>query len=221
MTDEKRTVEKKPRRWLPVTLSPGHLVTLSCALLLPACHQKMATQPAPRPLATSDFFADGRASRPPVPGAVARGQLHTDRPLYEGLDRDGKPVTEFPFEVTESVLKRGKQRYEVFCSVCHGYAGLGDGRIVQRGFTKPPSLTKDISRAYSLRKENAKGEKLKDKEEPPRLTEVPVGYVFVVVTKGYGAMPDYAEQIPTKDRWAIVAYVKALQYAQTKGEKNK
>jgi mono/diheme cytochrome c family protein len=171
-------------------------------LALPACYQKMATQPSPRPLASSDFFPDGRASRAPVAGTVARGQLRADRPLYEGTDKDGKPVAEFPFEVSESVLKRGKQRYEVFCSVCHGYTGQGDGRIVQRGFTKPPSLTKDDSRGYALKKEKIK------------LTDVPVGYVYVVITKGHGAMPDYAEQIPPKDRWAIVGYVKALQYSQ-------
>src|SRR5262249_4313666 len=116
--------------------------------------------------------------------------------------------------IDEAVLKRGKQRFDVFCSVCHGFTGQGDGRIVQRGFTKPPSLTMDDSRGYSLKRENAKGEKLKDKESPPKLTEVPVGYVFTVVSKGYGAMPDYAEQIPTRDRWAIVAYVRALQYSQ-------
>jgi mono/diheme cytochrome c family protein len=178
----------------------------AAALSLPACHQKMAVQPSYRPLEPSDFFADGRASRKPVGGTVARGQLRTDRLLYEGVGKDGKVADEFPFRMTQDVLKRGEQRYNIFCAVCHGLTGQGDGRIVQRGFTKPPSYTKDHSRAYLL-----KGEPRSDRT---KLTNVPVGHIYEVITKGYGAMPDHAEQIPVKDRWAIVGYVKALQYSQ-------
>lgn len=171
------------------------------ALALPACYQKMAVQPSyRRPLGPSDFFSDGRASRPPVPGTVARGQLRTDTALYQGRDAEGKLVKDFPFEVTEDMLKRGRTNFNVFCAVCHGATGHGDGRIVQRGYTKPPSLLTDDSRAYALRGE--KGVKL---------TAVRVGHIYDVVTRGHGAMPDYAEQIPVNDRWAIVAYVRALQ----------
>jgi len=192
---------------------PARLARLSVALLLlavPACAQRMATQPSPRPLAPDDFFADGRASRAPVAGTVARGQLRTDRALYEGTGSDGKEVTEFPFEIDKAVLERGKQRFEIFCSVCHGYTGQGDGRIVQRGFTKPPSLTKDFSRARLIRSEG---------KEKILLSDVPVGHIFHVITRGYGAMPDYAEQVPPKDRWAIVAYVRSLQHAMKEDRK--
>jgi mono/diheme cytochrome c family protein len=139
---------------------------------------------------------------------VAHGPLRIDRALYEGVGKDNKPVTEFPFEMTETVLKRGQQRFDIFCSVCHGLTGQGDGRIVQRGFTKPPSFTKDLSRGYGLER-SEKGSK-----QTVKLTDVPVGYIYQVITKGHGAMPDYAEQIPVNDRWAIVGYVKALQYSQ-------
>jgi mono/diheme cytochrome c family protein len=105
--------------------------------------------------------------------------------------------------MTEAVLKRGQQRYTVFCSICHGLTGQGDGRIVQRGFTRPPSYSKDLSRYYQLR-----GEKR-------LLIDVPVGHIFDVITRGFGAMPDHAEQIPVRDRWAVAGYVRALQYSQS------
>jgi hypothetical protein len=172
-------------------------------LALPGCQQEMANQPSYRPLRPSGFFPDGRASRPVVPGTVARGQLRTDTALYDGRDDKGDLVTEFPFDMTKDILERGRGRFDIFCSVCHGLTGHGDGRIVQRGFTKPPDYITDLSRGYALR-----GEKKK-------LTEVPVGYVFEVITKGFGAMPDHASQIPVRDRWAIVGYFKALQYSQS------
>ncbi len=168
------------------------------------CYQKMATQPqAHRPLEPSSFFPDGRSSRAPVAGTVARGQLRTDRALYEGRDAKGEYVTQYPFEITEDVLKGGRQKYEIFCAVCHGYTGRGDGRIVQRGFTKPPDLATDDSRGYAL-----KGTKLE-------LTKVPVGYIYGVIVKGHGAMPDHAELVPVNDRWAITAYVRALQFSRS------
>jgi hypothetical protein len=193
-------------------LSGAHLARILialCALTVPACYQQMAVQPAPRPLQPSEFFPDGRSARPLVPGTVARGQLRDDPALYEGRDAKGELVTEFPFEMTEAVLKRGQQRYNIFCSVCHGLTGQGDGRIVQRSFTKPPSYTKDVSVWYKLR------------GEPNRkLVDVPVGHIFDVITNGFGAMPDYAEQIPVRDRWAIVGYVRVLQHLPVrKGEK--
>lgn len=182
-----------------ITLSLMALLILS----VPACYQKMATQPSYRPLEPSEFFPDDRASRKPVESTVARGQLRTDRLLYEGIGKGGDPASEFPFEISETVLKRGQERYTIFCSICHGLTGQGDGRIVQRGFTKPPSLTIEDSRGFAL-----KGEKGR------KLTDVPPGYIYQVITKGHGAMPDHAEQIPVNDRWAIVAYVKALQFSQ-------
>jgi mono/diheme cytochrome c family protein len=178
------------------------------ALSIPACFQAMGTQPSyRRPLGPSDFFSDGRASRPPVPGTVARGQLRIDRALYEGRDDKGELVTTYPFEITPDVLRRGKEQFNVFCIVCHGATGEGDGRIVKRGFTVPPSYTKDDSRAFALL-----GKKIK-------LTRVPVGHIYDVITRGHGAMPDHAEQIPVNDRWAITAYVRALQQPKLRPKK--
>jgi mono/diheme cytochrome c family protein len=177
-----------------------------CLLAVVGCAQDMARQPQYRPLAPSDFFADGRSARPVVPGTVARGQLRIDSALYTGRDEKGELVTEFPFAMTTEVLQRGKERFTIFCSVCHGLTGQGDGRIVQRGFTKPPSYTKDKSRYYSLRD---------GPEKAPMLIDVPVGHFFDVISNGFGAMPDYATQVPVKDRWAIAGYVRTLQYSQS------
>ncbi|MGL4553948.1 MAG: c-type cytochrome [Gemmataceae bacterium] len=172
---------------------------------LAGCHQKMAIQPSYRPQSPSAFFPDGRADRPTVAGTVARGQLaaRTDAALYHGKDAKGALTAEFPYPVTADVLKRGEQRYNVFCAMCHGLTGEGDGRVVKRGFTPPPSYSTDASRAYQL-----KGEKV-------LLTDVPVGHLYDVITRGYGAMADYSAQIPVHDRWAIVAYVRALQYSRS------
>jgi hypothetical protein len=162
----------------------------------------MAGQPSYRPLQGSDSFPDGRASRPLVAGTVARGQLRADRALFEGKDDKGDPVELFPFAMTEAVLARGRQRYAIFCAPCHGLTGQGDGRIVQRGFTKPPSYTADLSRWYLLR----------GAKKP--LLEAPVGHYYDVIANGFGAMADYAEQVPVRDRWAIIGYIRALQYSQ-------
>jgi mono/diheme cytochrome c family protein len=174
-----------------------------CLLTLPACEQQMSQHAGYKTLTQSDFFGDGRSARPTVPGTVARGQLHLDSALYTGRDDKGQLVTEFPFEMTEQVLKRGKERFTIFCSVCHGLTGHGDGRIVKRGFTKPPDYHTDLSRYYKLRGEEVK------------LIDVPVGHMFEVVSKGFGAMPDYASQIPVNDRWAIIGYVRSLQFSQS------
>lgn len=177
------------------------LLTLLLLIGVTGCYQKMAVQPAYRPQQPSDFFPDGRSERPPVPGTVARGQLaqRTDTALYQGKDAKGALVSEFPFAMTKDVLERGRERYDIFCVVCHGPRGDGDGRIVQRGFTKPPNYHSDLSRGYKLSGKDVK------------LTEVPAGYIFDVITRGYGAMPDLYEQIPVSDRWAITGYVRALQ----------
>ena len=178
-------------------------------LSLPACWQRMSEQPSYRPLQPSGFFADGTSSRQPVPGTVARGQLRIDSALYQGKDAKGEWVTAFPFDPTQEVLERGRQRFNIYCSVCHGLNGHGDGRIVQRGFVKPPSYLDD-SRAYALKE-----------KKKINLKDVPHGHIFDVITRGYGAMPDYASQVTVQDRWAIVAYVRALQAAGAPKEKSR
>jgi mono/diheme cytochrome c family protein len=180
-----------------------------CLLAVSACGQDMGSQPSYRPLQPSDSFPDGRASRPLVTGTVARGQLRADRALYGGKDDKGEFVTTFPFEMTKQVIERGRQRYNIFCAPCHGLDGRGNGRIAQRGFTKPPSYITDPSRWYALR-----GIKTKDGRAMP-LIEAPVGHYYDVISNGFGAMADYAEQVPVRDRWAIIGYIRALQYSQS------
>jgi mono/diheme cytochrome c family protein len=146
---------------------------------------------APRldPLEASTFFADGQAARPTVANTVARGQLRQDEHLYQGRV-NGELADAFPMPVTAEVMARGQERYNVFCTPCHGPAGHGDGIVVQRGFKAPPSYHEE------------------------RLRAAPVGYYFDVMTNGFGAMQDYAAQIPVADRWAIAAYLRALQLSQ-------
>src|SRR5688572_12761907 len=146
---------------------------------------------APRydPLERSTFFANGMAARPLVANTIARGQLREDRHLYEGVV-DGRPAESFPMAITPAVMQRGQERFNVFCSPCHGQTGEGNGMVVQRGFRQPPTYHQD------------------------RLRNAPVGYFFDVMTHGFGAMPDYATQIPIADRWAVVAYIRALQLSQ-------
>ena len=152
----------------------------------------MHDQPKYKPLGRSDFFADQRASRPLVDGTIARGNLREDTLRFTGKV-DGKPVDLFPFAVTGQVMVRGRERFDIFCSPCHGRSGAGDGMVVQRGFRRPPTYHQD------------------------RLRQVPAGYIFDVITNGFGLMPDHAQQIPVDDRWAIVAYVRALQRSQQAG----
>jgi len=201
------------KRWLVVLLSLSAI----------GCRQQMDKQPKYLPLEKSGFFADGRASRPLVEGTVARGHLEAGVLLYTGLrqpaDDDSptsKPtgiapppsvpttpitrpfnpddmalyVDQLPLPVTAELLDRGQQRYMIFCAVCHDAHGTGRGVVVRRGFSPPPSY--DVE----------------------RLRNVPVGYIFEIVTHGYGSMPSHAQQIPPRDRWAIAAYVKALQLSQ-------
>lgn len=168
-------------------------------LAVVGCQPGLAKQPKiPKPDSASDFFADGRANRPVVEGTIARGQLNDDPAKFTG-SRDGRYVEQFPVPVTEAMVRRGRERFDIYCAVCHDMKGTGDGKIVQRGYVRPPSFHADLSRGLALR-----GQKV-------RLTDVAVGYIFDVITRGFGAMPDYATQIPVDDRWAIVAYVRALQ----------
>lgn len=170
-----------------LTLSLSHALTF--LLLMAGCRQDMQDQPKYKPFRPSAFFEDGRASRPLLPDTVARGHLDDDALLYTG--KSGNAFADvFPFPVTAEILQRGQERYNIFCSPCHDRAGNGGGMIVQRGYRRPPSYHID------------------------RLRQQPAGYFYDVITHGFGAMPNYAQQVSTRDRWAIVAYVRALQLSQ-------
>ncbi len=179
-----------------------------------------------KPYRSSTFFTDGLSSRPPVEGTVARGFLKTDTEFFTGKKPGRGPasagaqtpagpgatatsasgamlqgaaaypddVEVFPITMTKELVTRGKERYEIFCSACHGLTGNGDGMIVRRGFRRAASFNDD------------------------RLRQAPVGHFFDAITNGWGAMPSYAVQIPAEDRWAIIAYVRALQLSQQKAE---
>jgi len=161
---------------------------VAAAMLVGGC-QKMTVQPAYTPLQQSPFFDNGMSSRPLVPGTVARGHLRDDDHFYTGKV-NGEFVTTFPEPVTMETMKRGEERFNIYCSPCHGESGDGDGMIVQRGYKKPPSY------------------------HTPELRERPVGYLYDVITNGFGVMPSYAHQVPPADRWAIVAYIRALQRSE-------
>ena len=154
-----------------------------------ACRQDMHDTPRVEANEATDAFADGRGNRPLVENTVARGWLNDDEQLTTGKV-GGTLVDEFPFPVTRSVLERGQDRFNAFCSPCHGQTGLGNGMVVQRGLKVPPSFHED------------------------RLRTSPVGYYFDVMTNGFGVMQDYRAQVNVKDRWAIAAYIRALQLSQ-------
>ena len=177
----------KERRAIRVVTS---LLAIALAAAGVGCRQDMHDQPKYIPLRPSEFFADGRSERPQIEGTVARGHLNDDAALYTGKGPDGKPLDTFPFPVTKEVIERGQGRFNVYCTPCHGRLGDGDGMIVRRGFRKPPSYHID------------------------RLRQAPNGYLYDVISSGFGAMPDYAAQVAPVDRWAIVAYVRALQLSQ-------
>jgi mono/diheme cytochrome c family protein len=165
------------------------VIVLACGAMLlfsAACRQDMHDQPKYQPLERSTFFLDQQASRSPVAETVARGELWDDTLLYTGKV-DGSDALFFPFRVDESVMARGQERFNIYCSPCHGRTGLGDGMVVRRGFRRPPSFADE------------------------RLRQAPIGHFFDVMTNGFGAMPDYAAQVKVADRWAIIAYVRALQ----------
>jgi len=154
-----------------------------------ACQQKMADQPRYKPLARSEFFGDERSARPLIEGTVARGDLRADEHFYTGKV-NGKLVDAFPFPITREILLRGQERFNIYCSPCHDRTGTGQGMIVKRGYRAPPSYHTE------------------------RLRTAPVGHFFEVIISGFGLMPDYAQQVPPADRWAIIAYIRALQLSQ-------
>lgn len=154
-----------------------------------ACRQDMHDAPRHEPLEASTFFTDGRSARTFVANTIARGTLREDEHLYQGTI-DGQLTDMFPMPVTEAMMARGRERFNVFCSPCHGRTGQGNGMVVQRGFKAPPSFHDE------------------------RLRNAPVGYYVNVETNGFGAMSDYSAQVPVADRWAIAAYIRALQFSQ-------
>ena len=201
------------------------LLTAHCTLFTSSCRRDMQDQPKMKPFRSSTFFKDGLSTRPPVEGTVARGFLKEDTEFFTGK-KPGRNSTSaagalpaqtpagpqpsatstgpalqgpaaypddvevFPVPVTKEVVVRGKERYEIFCSACHGFTGNGDGMIVRRGFRRAASFNDD------------------------RLRQAPVGHFFDAIANGWGAMPSYASQIPAQDRWAIIAYIRALQLSQ-------
>jgi hypothetical protein len=167
-------------------------VLLAAALLSPllaGCRQDMHNQPKYKAFAENDFFPDQRASRPLVEGVVARGHLDEDDAFFKGIS-GGQPVAANPLGSSREVLLRGQERFNIYCTPCHDRTGSGNGMIVQRGYKQPPSF------------------------HDPRLRAVPDGYFFQVMTNGFATMPAYAAQVPARDRWAIVAYIRALQLSQ-------
>ena len=212
------------RRWRSLACL---LLSASCLLIFTGCRQDMQDQPKYTAYQSSGFFRDGLSSRQLVEGTVPRGYLRADREFYTG--KKNKPggvpgaigmqssattlpgvagpsptgqsganaqnaypddVETFPFPVTMETMNRGQERYQIFCAACHGMTGIGDGLIVRRGFRRPPSFHEE------------------------RLRQAPVGHFFDVSTNGWGAMPSYAAQVTPADRWAIIAYIRALQLSQ-------
>jgi hypothetical protein len=169
------------KRWLALAAVAG--------LTLASCRSDMHVQPRYNPLDGSKFFDDGRSARPAVPDTVARGHLRIDDHLYQGIV-NGKEAETFPFPITRAVLERGRERYNIYCTPCHGLTGEGRGMIVQRGFPQPPSYHTD------------------------RLREAPPGHFYNVITNGFGAMYSHAARIAPEDRWAIAAYIRVLQLSQ-------
>jgi mono/diheme cytochrome c family protein len=173
---------------LPKLFPPG----MVAVLLLVGCRQDMHNQPHLKPLAESDFYADLRSARPPVEGTVARGHLEADSYFYSGmLPGTNTPGDYMPFAITNQVLARGRQRFDIYCAPCHSRLGDGNGIVPSRGFARKPA-------SYHIE----------------RLRKAPLGYFFDVMTRGFGIMQDYAAQITPEDRWAIVAYIRALQLSQ-------
>jgi mono/diheme cytochrome c family protein len=230
---KKQTADSRRRtagRIFPRQLKAGVQSRFVSCLLLSAvcllafgCRRDMQDQPKMKPYRSTVFFKDGLSSRPLVEGTVPRGFLKTDTEFFTGKKPGRTSVTTnpqtpsaqqpvvagannaanvtgaaaypddvevFPLPVTQEVVKRGRERYEIFCTVCHGPTGNGDGMIVRRGFRRAASFNDD------------------------RLRQAPVGHFFDAITNGWGAMPAYAPQIPAQDRWAIIAYIRALQLSQ-------
>lgn len=205
--------EQERQRYPACSCNLPLLLTLLLVLLISVgCRRDMQDQPKMKPFRGTTFFGDGLSSRQPIEGTIPRGFLRSDTAYFTGK-KTGTPtaspaaqanqgqegqaqntypddVETFPFLVTKEIVERGRERYDIFCSVCHGLTGNGDGMIVRRGFRRAASFNDD------------------------RLRQAPVGHFFDAVTNGWGAMPSYSSQIPVQDRWAIIAYIRALQVSQ-------
>ena len=194
------------------------VLLLGVCLAGAGCRRDMQDQPKMKPYRGTNFFGDGLSSRPPVEGTIPRGYLRSDKALYTGKKDQATGATTpttapspapqsgvsnpypddvdtFPFPITADTVKRGRERYQIFCSACHGATGYGDGMIVRRGFRQAASFHED------------------------RLRQAPVGHFFDAITNGWGAMPSYSSQVPVQDRWAIIAYIRALQLSQQNVQK--
>lgn len=168
-------------------LRSATLLLLAVGLLIGGCRSELYDMEYGEPLEKSEFFADKRMSRPLVEGTVPRGHENADDLMYRGKNEGGDFADEFPMEVTREIIDRGAERFNIYCSPCHGASGDGDGIIVSRGMKKPPSYREQ------------------------RLVDMPAGYFFDVITNGFGVMYSYASRVKAEDRWAIVAYIRALQ----------
>ncbi|HEY8378497.1 MAG TPA: cytochrome c [Nannocystis sp.] len=157
--------------------------------LLAACEQGMRDQGRIDALEASELMPDGVGARHLPAGVVPRGQAALDRHLWEGRLADGTFARNFPFEIAEADLRRGRERFEIFCMPCHGRLGDGDGMAVRRGYPAPPPFSAE------------------------RVVARAPGEIFDVVTRGHAVMPDY-DHIPVEDRWRIVAWVQVLQFSQ-------
>lgn len=166
-----------------------HAMMFCLVLFLNACRRDMYDQPRYKTGAQNDFFADGASARP-LPAHVVPVGTGGDTEYDQGMTEDGRLMEAFPVAITREVLERGRERFDIYCSVCHGRTGEGNGMIVQRGFPAPPSLHTE------------------------RLRDAPPGHFFEVITHGYGVMYSYASRVKPADRWAIAAYIRALQLSR-------
>jgi mono/diheme cytochrome c family protein len=162
---------------------------IALAAMTTACRDDMHDQPRYKPFAATTFFGDGRSARPAIADTVARGQLRVDLPRFTGKE-NGKDIDFIPIQITRADVERGHERFNIFCSPCHGRLGDGHGMIVTRGLRQPPSYHDE------------------------RLRNAPIGHFFDVMTNGYGAMYSYASRVPVDDRWRIASYIRALQLSQ-------
>jgi mono/diheme cytochrome c family protein len=167
-------------------LSTGALLLFA----LTACRDDMHNQPRYKPLAASEFFADHRSERPEIEGTVARGHLRIDSARYTGKF-NGEDIDQFPIPITRADIERGRERFNIYCTPCHGRLGDGNGMVVLRGYRQAASYYSD------------------------KLMKAPVGHFFDVMTNGFGAMPSYASRVQPDDRWRIVAYIRALQLSES------
>jgi len=162
------------------------LIAAISTCLLAACRPDMANQPRAKPLSQSDFFSDGTSARQPPANTIPQTDARDNAPFYTGLT-NGTYITQLPVKLTPDLLARGRNRFEAMCSECHDRTGSGNGMVVQRGFPQPPSFHVE------------------------RLRNAPIGHFYDVITNGYGVMYSYATRVDPEDRWAIAAYIRALQ----------